>query len=487
MNWDFFEISRSFLENNMGNLLIEGKFGVEKESQRVTSEGDLALTDHPQVFGDKTENPRITADFSESQIEMITPTFGSVEEVYDELNNINSEVENGIGDELLWPLSMPPKLPKEDRIPIASFSNSNAGKHMEIYRKGLALRYGKKMQMISGIHYNFSFGTEMIEYLYHKFGNDMDKRLFIDEIHFALTRNFLRYRWLLIYLFGASPYCHSSYHSVINKEIGIIRRCCHDCDDIIENFNQYATSLRVSRFGYSNTLKHDYNIYFNSLKEYSTKIRTMLATENDKYSNLGIYSNGDQIQLNGNILQKESEFYSSIRLKQNVSKGETQLDALEKRGVKHVEVRILDLNPFERLGLSVEQMNFLQIFMLYCLFEKSEHITDEEYEKINSNHHHVALYGRKEDLTLQKYDNGPTGLKVWGEEIFERLIDIAELVQHDTGDDKYLKSVSKEHKKLFDVSLLPSERIHREMKENNENFLEFGTRWAVNNLDNTSS
>jgi glutamate--cysteine ligase len=485
MNWDFLEISKSFLKDNKGKLLIEGKFGVEKESQRVTSLGDLALTAHPSAFGDKTENPRITVDFSESQIEMITPTYNSVYEVYDELNIINSEVENNIGDELLWPLSMPPKLPAEDRIPIAKFSESEHGKHMQIYRKGLALRYGKKMQMISGIHYNFSFGEELIEYLYHKYGNEMDKRLFIDEMHFALTRNFLRYRWLLIYLFGASPYCHSTYHSVINKEIGIIKKCCHDCMDIIENFNQYTTSLRVSRFGYSNTLKH-VNIYFNSLEEYSTKIRTMLATENEKYSNLGIYKNGSQIQLNGNILQKESEFYSSIRLKQNTLKGETPLDALEKRGVKHVEVRILDLNPFERLGLSVEQMNFLQIFMLFCLFEKSENITDSEYKKINSNHHHVALYGRKDGLKLQKYDNGSIKLNEWGKEIFKRLIDIAELIHKDTGDDKYLKSVSKEYKKLFDVSLLPSERIHREMKENNENFLEFGTRWAINNLEKTS-
>ena len=168
MNWDFLEISKSFIKDNKGNLLIDGNFGIEKESQRVTSSGDLALTEHPSTFGDKTENPRITVDFSESQIEMITPTFKSVDEVYNELNIINSEVESSIGDELLWPLSMPPKLPAEDQIPIANFSDSEHGKQMEIYRKGLALRYGKKMQMISGIHYNFSFGDELIEYLHQK-------------------------------------------------------------------------------------------------------------------------------------------------------------------------------------------------------------------------------------------------------------------------------------------------------------------------------
>ena len=255
MNWDFSEISKSFLKDDKGKLLAEGNFGIEKESQRVTYSGDLALTPHPPVFGNKAENPRITTDFSESQIEMITPTFKSIEEAYDGLNAISIEVENGIGDELLWPLSMPPRLPDEDSIPIASFPDSEDGKYMETYRKGLALRYGKKMQMISGIHYNFSFGEGMVDYLYEQFGNGKDKRSFIDEMHFALARNFLRYRWLLIYLFGASPYCHHTYYSVINNEIEIIQKCCQCCVDVIENFNKYSTSLRVSRFGYSNTLK----------------------------------------------------------------------------------------------------------------------------------------------------------------------------------------------------------------------------------------
>ncbi len=483
MNWDFLKISKSFSKDGKGKLLIQGQFGVEKESQRITSSGDLALTQHPTAFGDKTQNPRITADFSESQIEMITPTFKSVDDVFYELNNINNEVENGIGEELLWPLSMPPKLPIEDDIPIAKFADTETGRNLQTYRNGLALRYGKKMQMISGIHYNFSFGDEMLEHLFTEFGYGMDMRTFTDKMHFSLTRNFLRYRWILIYLFGASPFSHPTYHSVIKNEINIIKQSCHDCTDIIENFNQYATSLRVSRFGYSNALKHDYNIYFNSLEEYSTKIRTMLKTKNENYSNLGIYENGLQIQLNENILQKESEFYSSIRLKQSIYKGETQLDALEKRGVNHVEIRILDLNPFEKLGLTIEQMNFLQIFMLFCLFESNDLITEEEYEKINSNHHHVALYGRKEDLNLQKYDGTTSKLNKWGEEIFERLIDIGKIVYKDTGEDKYLKTVKKEYKKLHNISLLPSERIHREMKENKEDFIEFGIKWAINNLE----
>jgi glutamate--cysteine ligase len=485
MNWDFSEISESFLKDNKGKLLVEGNFGLEKECQRVISSGDLALTPHPPVFGDKTKNPCITTDFSESQIEMITATFNSVEEVYEELNTISKEVESSIGSELLWPLSMPPKLPDEEQIPIARFPGSENGKNMEIYRKGLAVRYGKKMQMISGIHYNFSFGTEIIDYLYRKFGNKKNKRLFIDEIHFGLARNFLRYRWVLIYLFGASPFCHPTYHSVINRELELIQKCCPSCAEIIGNFNKYATSLRVSRFGYSNSLKNE-KMYFNSLKEYSTKLRKMMSTKDEKYSKIGIYRNGSQVQLNENVLQKENEFYSSIRLKQTARKGETPLDALEKRGVKYVEVRILDLNPFEKLGLSIEQMNFLQVFMLFCLFEESSPITEEEHSKMNLNHQLVSLFGRKKDLMLQKYDNKEISLKSWGEEIFKMLRTIADLMYRGTGDNKYRLSVEKEHQKLLDISLLPSEMINMEMKENNENFLEFGTRWAKNNLQNSA-
>ncbi|MGB9979762.1 glutamate--cysteine ligase [Methanobacterium sp.] len=481
MSWDFSEISKSFLKDDKGKLLVEGSFGLEKECQRVFSTGDLALTPHPPVFGDKTKNPHITNDFSESQIEIITTPFNSVEEAYESLNKISLEVEKGVEDELLWPLSMPPKLPDEEQIPIACFPDSENGKDMEIYRKGLAVRYGKKMQMISGIHYNFSFGDGMIDYLYKKFGNKKDKRLFTDEIHFGLARNFLRYSWILIYLFGASPFCHRTYYPVIKKELMIIQKCCPNYEDIIENCIQCATSLRVSRFGYSNSSLKNENMYFNSLEEYSTKLRKMLSTKDEKFSKLGIYMNGSQIQLNENILQKESEFYSSIRLKQTLNKGETPLDALEERGVEYVEVRILDLNPFEKLGLNIKQMNFLHVFMHFCLFEQSLPITDDEHTLINLNHHLVSLIGRKEGLRLKKYDGSEISLKSWGEEIFEKLKTIADLMDRDTGNNKYRASVEKEYQKLFDISLLPSERIKIEMEENNENFLEFGIRYAKNN------
>jgi hypothetical protein len=177
----------------------------------------------------------VTTDFSESQIELATSPFGSVEEAYEHLITLQLQVEKELGEELLWPLSIPPRLPAEDDILIARFGDSPEGKEKELYRSDLALCYGKKMQMICGIHYNFSFGTEMLDYLYSLFGNGKEKRTFADELYFALTRNFLRYRWLLIYLFGASPTIDSTYYSVICHELKLIENCYPEF--CIPNFN----------------------------------------------------------------------------------------------------------------------------------------------------------------------------------------------------------------------------------------------------------
>lgn len=481
MHWNFLDMIKLFSNDNKNRLLTEGNFGIEKESQRITFSGDLALSPHPFAFGDKDKNPYITTDFSESQIEMITPPLKSVEAVYDSLKAIQAKAQNILKEELLWPFSMPPRLPCEEHIPIAKFSDSKEGRDRQVYRNGLALRYGKKMQMISGIHYNFSFSEEMIDYLYKKFGNEKEKRTFIDDMYFALIRNFLRYRWLLIYLFGASPICDASYYPVICKQLKMIQEYCPDCCDIIKDFNKYAASLRVSRFGYSNTLEQRYNVYFDNLEEYISKLQNMMATVSKKYLKLGLYKDGTQIQLNGNILQKESEFYSSIRPKQNTIKGETQLDALTKRGVKYIEVRILDVNPLEKIGISMEQLYFLKVFMLFCLFEQSNSISEGELEKINTNHNLVALLGRKKDLLLHSYDSLAITLKDLGDKIFEKLRCIAELMDNGTGYCKYCMSVEKEYQKLRNISLLPSERIYKEINENNESFLKYGIRLAVNN------
>ena len=219
MNWEMSDVLLLFKSKEKSGLLTKGLFGIEREAQRILASGDLALTPHPAVLGNKATHPRITTDFSESQIEMITSPRKSAEEAFAELYDTHREVEDGIGQELLWPISMPPRLPDEEQIPIAYFCEDESGKRANIYRNGLALRYGKKMQMISGIHYNYSFEPELIDVLYEAFGEGRSRRDFTDDLYFSVARNFLRYRWLLIYLFGASPFCDPTYYSVVKSEI----------------------------------------------------------------------------------------------------------------------------------------------------------------------------------------------------------------------------------------------------------------------------
>ncbi len=474
MEWDFEKAAGLFTDEN-SQLLLDGLYGIEREAQRVDSTGKLAMTPHPAAFGNKLENALVTVDFSESQIELITPPFESVEKTHEFLKELHLIVDKELGPEYLWPLSMPPRLPEENLIPIAKFDDSPGGREKELYRMGLATRYGRKMQMISGIHYNFSFGDSLVDYLYQKLGNGADKRTFKDEMYFSMARNFLRYRWLLIYLFGASPSADQTYYPVIGNEMKMVRKCCPECCSPQHSYKRNAVSLRVSRFGYSDSVQGKYSVSYNGLKDYTTGIRRLLAAKSRKFAKIGLYQSGRQIQLNGNVLQKESEFYSSIRLKQNMKNGETQLDALEDRGVKYAEVRIIDLNPFDKTGISLEQLRFLQVFMLFCLFEDSPLIVDEELERINKNHHLVALSGRKNNLKLFSND-GQIGLAEWSRNIFSKLSAIASLIDLANTDNRYLKCVQSEYEKITDPSLLPSSMIEREVSR--EGYLEFGTRKA---------
>ncbi len=479
MYWNFSEIIDLFSKSNNREILLNGKWGFEKESLRVTEKGDLAMTPHPDVFGDKMKNPHVTTDFSESQIELITPAFNTIEKAFDFLYRLQTKVEQGIGTELLWPLSMPGILPDDEEIPIAKYNNSKQGREKEIYRAGLALRYGKKMQMISGIHYNFSYQREFWRFLHQKYGFNKEKQIFINEIYFALVRNFLRYRWLLFYLFGASPNADESYHhSILQKS-----KALEDSEDIKNLIicTQNAVSLRMSRFGYDNAAQINFPISFNSLEDYTRDLRNILSTKSNAYSKLGLYKDQQQIQLNDNLLQLENEYYSPVRFKQVMNKGETQLDALEKRGIQYVEIRSFDLNPFEKIGISLEQLYFIQVFMLFCLFEESDIITEQEASILNKNAQMTALFGRMKGLKLDCFNGHPKTLQTWGDEIFDKLRIIATLLDKNNHKNNYKKSVEAQHKKLLNTSHLPSMRILNTMQDKKETYLEFGIRKARKN------
>lgn len=477
MHWDFLKMIDLFSGENARELLLSGKWGLEQEALRVTPDGDLALTPHPEVFGNKDSNPYITTDFSESQIEFITPALGSIEETFSFLTRLKDEVTRGLKNELLWPQSMPGPLPPNDMIPIARYANTDDGKRKEIYRSGLALRYGKKIQMISGIHYNFSFQDAFWTKLIDDLGIKSEKQNFINESYAGLVRNVLRYRWLLIYLFGASPVADDNYHNGIAQK-SAIDHCDIDSASSFKKTTQNATSLRMSRFGYENGEQGKFSVSYNSIEDYIGDIRNILSTKNENFSEHGLYQNGRRIQLNDHHLQLENEFYSPVRFKQLPHRGETLLDALEARGVDYLEFRVFDLNPFKKNRISLEQLYFTQVFMLFCLFEPSEYLSPAEVVQIDSNAHKTALNGRSENLTLKGLNGSETSFQTWSAEITVKLRGIAALLDKNSSENVYQNSVENQYKKILNSSLLPSSRIVEEMKNNNENYVNFNLRMA---------
>lgn len=456
-------------------LLLKGKWGLEIEYLRTTGDGKLALTPHSKKFGSKLKNTQITTDFSESQVELISSAKNSIEKTYKQLKKIQKKVKKIIKKEYLWPMSMPCDLPHENNIPIAKYGSSKSELASEIYRKGLSVRYGKKMQMISGIHFNYSLSKDFIYYLYELTGKKKTLANFNNDLYFSMARNFLRYRWLLIYLFGASPNNHPSYQQVIDKEITRLKKCCPCLKDEFSDYTKYATSLRVSRFGYSSYIQENLKVSYNNISDYVNDLRKILKQKSSRYKEIGLYSNGEQIQLNDNVLQKESEYYSSIRFKQHVEKGSSLLDALEKKGTKYIEIRILDLNPFEEVGISLEQLYFMQIFLLYCMFEDDNPISENENVQINKNHHIVSMLGRKENVLLYK-NNKQVLLKDWAKKLLDKMEKVASLIDKGAKNKKYQNIISKQFDKINNPELLLSAKIITEMNKYNEDFIGFGLR-----------
>lgn len=477
MQWTFEESLSLFNNNNLGNYLLKGRWGLEKESLRINEDGTLALTPHPAELGSKSENPYITTDFSESQFELITPPMESIEESHNFLVSLEERVQNKLDGELIWPLSMPGSLPADDSIPVARFDNSRKGQEKEIYRTGLALRYGKKMQMISGIHYNFSFGEELLDLFIERFGTDSERRSFIDRLYCGLVRNFLRYRWLFIYLFGASPSLDEGYREEIERKIAGDSICCGGIDELFSS-RQQSTSLRMSRFGYENQPASGQNVSYNSLEEHTADITRLLSTKSSDFAGLGIYKEGKQQQLNDRLLQLENEYYSPVRFKQLLRDGETQVKALSERGIEYLEIRTFDLDPFEKGGVGLNQLHFTQLFMLYCLFEGSPQIDDEEKKRIDRNAQRTALCGRNPSLTLQNNLNQQVILHDWGQELFNKMESIAAIVDKSSGSSTYTEALKREEQKLCNTALLPSAKIINEMADQDEKHSAFGLRRA---------
>ena len=373
--------------------MLSGSFGIEWESLRARGDGELALTPHPELFGDKLKNPLVTTDFSESQIEIITPTFNTIDETFDTFSLIADLVNASLPyDEYLWFQSIPCILPYGDQIPIAQYSGE--GKSSQRYREDLAKKYGLKKQMISGIHFNFSFSDEFLKKIYELEESPLTFKEFKNNVYLKIARNYLRYCWLIIYLTGCSIGSHNTFS----------RDCIRlmDAEDDYGSF--YSTkgpSFRNSSCGYKN------------LKELLPSYESVDAFVNDINS---FIENGD--------LSEAKELYTQIRLKPK--NPQDLLNSLKNDGIEYIEVRTLDVNPFYQCGLIRQDMKFLHLFLIYMFIKDETDYADWQREaKINEENTAEKAY--VDSMRLLR-DGKEVTLKSWASEIINEMYGMCEVM-----------------------------------------------------------
>jgi glutamate--cysteine ligase len=410
--------------------------GIEKESLRARPDAGLALTPHPAALGSALTHPHITTDFSESQLELVTGAHASIEGCLGELTQIHQavyQVMQAAGDELLWVSSMPCELPTDETIPIGRYGNSNVGRAKSVYRMGLGHRYGRRMQTISGIHYNWSLPGVS------------------DEGYFSLIRNFRRHSFLLLYLFGASPAVGSSF----------VDGRPHELQTLAERtlYMPHGTSLRMGRLGYQSDAQASLAVSYNSLASYGASLQDALTRPYPAYAAIGVQNPGGEYnQLATSLLQIENEFYGTIRPKRVIFAGERPLHALRERGVEYVEVRLMDLNPFVPIGITAETVRFLDVFLLHCLLSDSPPDSPFEIAALGRNQHRTAARGREPGLTLERGMQQLT-LVEWGLQIVDECRPIAAALDVAHGGELHQAALVAARELLADASLTPSARV----------------------------
>jgi glutamate--cysteine ligase len=381
----------------MPHELLMGNYGIEREGLRVNDNGELSEKEHPSVFGDKVKNSYITTDFAESQVEVITPPFKNPKDTYNFANTLYDIVAMEIGEEYIWPQSMPGVVPADNKIKIAEYGENARGKEARIYREKLIEKYGGKRQIICGIHYNFSFNDDFINKLYSSkafnelFINsnikneELDYKEFKNNIYLKITRNYLRYRWLIIYLLGASGVVDKSY----------VSNCLKASKKITEDgfSNEGALSYRNSECGYKNKVELYPN--YDSIHKYTESLKKFIE---DK------------------LIDSHKELYSSIRLKP--ADVGNFIDSLKKDGIQYLEYRSIDINPFEKGGISSEDLYFLQIFNLFLLIQE-ESDYDKWQEEGVENQNIISRYGQSQ--VMLKKDGKAISKEQWGLEILNNI------------------------------------------------------------------
>ena len=442
-------------------LLTQGLRGIERETLRIDPRGHLARTPHPEALGSALTHPQITTDYAEALLEFITPAEHDIGVTLHKLDAIHRFAYARMKDEMLWSESMPCELPGEEEIDIAWYGKSNIGMLKHVYRRGLALRYGKAMQCIAGIHYNYSLPEKLWHVISTHEGIPEERRRglrdFQSESYIALIRNFRRYSWLLMYLFGASP--------ALSK--GFLRGRSHQLEQLSDDtlYLPYATSLRMSDLGYQNDAQSGLTPHENSLESYVTTLMDAVNRPYKPYAALGTKRDGEWIQLSTNVLQIENEYYSTIRPKRVIKTGERPVQALCRRGVQYVEVRCLDVDPFEPIGISVETGRFMDAFLLFCALDESPFISQMESQVHARNFSRTVKEGRKPGLTLTR-DCQEVPLRAWAEELIERIAPLAALLDDQHNEDGvHAAALARQSAKIANPALTPSARVLGEVRE----------------------
>lgn len=455
--------------------------GVEKEALRVTSRGELASTPHPPSLGSPLTHPKITTDFSEAQLEIITGVHDSTTDCLDELDNLHRFAYGQIGSEYLWPASMPCFVGSDRDVPIAYYGESNQAKIKSIYRMGLANRYGRRMQTISGIHYNFSLSDEFWG-AFAEVCDDEDGIEFRNSHYMNLIRNFRRLAWLPIYLFGASP---AVCRSFAPRSIGHLQ----DFDEG-SYFLPDATSLRMGPLGYQSTAQSARFVSFNSLDDYIRTLVPLLTEEHPDYVKYGVEREGTYEQLNTALLQIEAEFYGTIRPKRKGGAGERPIEALRRRGVEYVEVRCLDLDPFHPVGIALDTMDFLDLFLVFCLLSDSPQDDAGTAQTNVRNQETVVERGREPGLLLEDGENERT-LAVWAGEVLREVAALGVLVEGsiESGEHSpdYGRIVNDQIAKVENRKNTPSQRVLDSMRGKNTSYSSWGLSQARVHQDHYKS
>ena len=445
-------------------LLAKGLRGIERETLRVDAAGHLSSRPHPAALGATLTHPQITTDYAESLLEFITPAENDIATTLNDLDVIHRFAYTKLGEEILWSQSMPCPLPEEDKIAIAWYGQSHIGMIKHVYRRGLALRYGKSMQCIAGIHYNYSLSEDLWKLLQQAEHTPGDAMYAQSESYIALIRNFKRYSWLLMYLFGASPALATSF----------LRGRTHQLETLSADtlYLPYATSLRMSDLGYQNNAQDGLVPPYNSLMDYMRSLSKAVRKPYPPYEALGTKKDGEWVQINTNVLQIENEFYATIRPKRVIRSGERPIEALCARGVQYVEVRCMDVNPFDPLGINLETARFLDAFLLFCALDESPLTNQAEGAENSENFALTVKQGRRPGLLLSRRGEA-VSLQDWGLQLLEKIAPVAALLDKQAGSDVHQQSLQVQREKLQHPDLTPSAQVMRAIRAAGDSFTGF--------------